>query len=262
MNLDLHDKRALVCGASQGLGAACAKQLASQGASVVVLARTADKLKAVCEQLPADQGQHHSFLAVDASDAVALVEAVAAETKQGGDFHIWINNTGGPAPGAAHLAGPAAYADAFNQHLVSAQSLLQLLLPGMRAAGYGRILNVLSTSVKQPISNLGVSNTMRAAVANWAKTLAGELAADGITVNNVLPGMTRTARLDSLIERIADNTGRSVEQVTEAMLANIPAGRFAEPEEFANAVGFLASPAAAFINGINVPVDGGSTGNL
>ncbi len=212
--------------------------------------------------LPTGQGQRHGFLAVDASDAVALVEAVTTEKQQGGPFHVWLNNTGGPAPGPAHLAEPAAYAEAFNQHLISAQSLLQVLLPGMREAGYGRILNVLSTSVKQPIANLGVSNTMRAAVANWAKTLAGELAADGITVNNVLPGMTRTARLDSLIQQIAQSSGRSVEQVTQGMLANIPAGRFAEPEEFANAVGFLASPAAAFINGINVPVDGGSTGNL
>ncbi|SDS41078.1 3-oxoacyl-[acyl-carrier protein] reductase [Halopseudomonas xinjiangensis] len=260
MNLDLRGKRALVCGASQGLGAACARQLASQGASVVVLARTADKLKDVCGNLSTDQGQRHGFLAVDANDAVALVEAVTTEKEQGGAFQVWVNNTGGPAPGPAHLAEPAAYAKAFSQHLISAQSLLQVLLPGMREAGYGRILNVLSTSVKQPIANLGVSNTMRAAVANWAKTLAGELAADGITVNNVLPGMTRTARLDSLIQQIAQSSGRSVEQVTKGMLGNIPAGRFAEPEEFANTVGFLASPAAAFINGTSIAVDGGSTG--
>lgn len=262
MNLDLSGRRALVCGASQGLGAACAHQLASQGATVVVLARTADKLREVSRQLPAAQGQRHGFIAVDASDPAALVNAVRQEIDRGGAFHIWINNTGGPAPGPAHLADPAAYAAAFTQHLVAAQSLLQQLLPGMREAGYGRIVNVLSTSVKQPIANLGVSNTMRAAVANWAKTLAGELAAEGLTVNNVLPGLTRTARLDSLIAHIAQTTGRSVEQVTAGMLASIPARRFAEPEEFANAVGFLASPAAAFINGVNVPVDGGSTGNL
>ncbi|HDZ57502.1 MAG TPA: SDR family oxidoreductase [Pseudomonas xinjiangensis] len=262
MNLDLSGKRALVCGASQGLGEACARQLAEQGAEVVILARSQDKLERVCQSLASKVGQSHGFIAVDASDTAALVGAVSTELSRNGPVQIWINNTGGPAPGPAHLAEPAAYAAAFSQHLVSAQSLLQLLLPGMREASYGRILNILSTSVKQPIANLGVSNSIRAAMANWAKTLAAELGSDGITVNNVLPGLTRTARLDGLIAHIAQTGGRSTEQVTQGMLAAIPARRFAEPEEFANAVGFLASPAAAYINGINVPVDGGSTGNL
>lgn len=262
MNLDLSGKRALVCGASQGLGEACALQLAQQGAEVVLLARSADKLQALCSRLPAEHGQEHGFLAVDAHDRATLSEVVGYELEQGGDLHIWVNNTGGPAPGPANTADPQAYADAFMQHMVSAQVLLQLLLPGMRAAGYGRILNVLSTSVKQVIPNLGVSNTVRAAMGNWAKTLAGELAADGITVNNVLPGLTRTPRLDSLIEHSAKSSGKTVEQVTQAMAASIPVQRFAEPEEFANAVGFLASPAAAYITGINLPVDGGKTGNL
>ncbi|MEH6671945.1 SDR family oxidoreductase [Halopseudomonas sp.] len=261
MDLDLSGKRALVCGASQGLGEACARQLAQQGAEVVVLARTAEKLERVCQTLAAEQGQAHSYIAVDASDTPALAAAVAAELENG-PLHIWVNNTGGPAPGPASAAAPEAYANAFGQHLIAAQTLLQLLLPGMRSAGYGRILNVLSTSVKAPIPNLGVSNSIRAAMANWAKTLAGELAVDGITVNNVLPGLTQTARLDSLMAHIADTSGRSVEQVAEGMRAGIPVRRFGEPEEFANAVGFLASPAAAFINGINLPVDGGSTGSL
>ena len=146
--------------------------------------------------------------------------------------------------------------------MVHAQVILRHLLPGMRSAGYGRILNVLSTSVKQPLANLGVSNTVRAAVANWAKTLASELGADGITVNNVLPGLTQTLRLDSLIANTAARSERSAEQVAKAMAASVPAGRFAEPAEFANAVGFLSSPAAAYINGINLPVDGGMTGSL
>ncbi|MEH6566944.1 MAG: SDR family oxidoreductase [Halopseudomonas sp.] len=262
MNLDLSGKRALVCGASQGLGEACALQLALQGAEVVLLARSADKLQALCSRLPAEHGQEHGFLAVDAQDRATLTEVVGYELEQGGDLHIWVNNTGGPAPGPAHAADPQDFADAFMQHMVSAQVLLQLLLPGMRAAGYGRILNVLSTSVKQVIPNLGVSNTVRAAMGNWAKTLAGELAADGITVNNVLPGLTRTPRLDSLIAHGARASGKSIEQVTESMVASIPAQRFAEPEEFANAVGFLASPAAAYITGINLPVDGGKIGSL
>jgi len=262
MNLDLSGKRALVCGASQGLGEACAQQLALQGAEVILLARSADKLQALCSSLPAEHGQEHSFLAVDASDQKTLVELVGYELEQGGDIHIWLNNTGGPAPGSANAAEPQAYADAFMQHLVSAQMLLQLLLPGMRAAGYGRIVNVLSTSVKQAIAGLGVSNTVRAAVGNWAKTLATELAADGITVNNVLPGLTSTPRLESLIAHGAKASGKSIEEVTAGMAASIPAKRFAEPAEFANAVGFLASPAAAYITGVNLPVDGGKTGSL
>ncbi|MBA6421157.1 SDR family oxidoreductase [Pseudomonas neustonica] len=262
MNLDLVGKRALVCGGSQGLGEACAYQLAEQGAEVVLMARSADKLQAICTRLPARHGQEHGFLAVDAYDSKALAEVVGFELEQGGAIHIWLNNTGGPAPGPANSADPQEYADAFTQHMVSAQVLLQLLLPGMREAGYGRILNVLSTSVKQPIANLGVSNTIRAAMANWAKTLAAELAIDGITVNNLLPGLTSTPRLDSLIAHSAKASGKTVEQVTQVMQASIPVGRFAAPEEFANAAGFLASPAAAYINGINLPIDGGKTGNL
>jgi 3-oxoacyl-[acyl-carrier protein] reductase len=261
MNLDLSGKRALVCGASQGLGEACARQLAEQGAEVVVLARSADKLERVCQTLATRQQQTHSFIAVDAADTAALSAAVAAKLEKG-PFHIWVNNTGGPAPGPAHLASPEAYASAFGQHLLGAQTLLQLLLPGMRTAGYGRILNVLSTSVKTPIPNLGVSNSIRAAMANWAKTLAGELASDGITVNNVLPGLTQTARLDSLIGHMAHNSGKTAEDVSQAMRASVPVRRFGKPEEFANAVGFLASPAAAFINGASLPVDGGSTASL
>lgn len=262
MNLDLSGKRALVCGASQGLGEACAQQLAEQGAEVILLARNEANLKAVKQSLSAAQGQQHSVIAVDASDVDALSAAVSAELQRGGPVQIWVNNTGGPAPGPANAAEPTAFASAFNQHLVAAQHLLQLLLPGMREAGYGRILNVLSTSVKAPIANLGVSNSIRAAMANWAKTLAGELGSQGITVNNVLPGLTKTARLDSLIGHIAQSSGRTVEQVAEGMKATIPVRRFAEPAEFANAVGFLASPAAAYINGVNVPVDGGSTASL
>ncbi|GGE50278.1 3-oxoacyl-ACP reductase [Halopseudomonas oceani] len=262
MNLDLSGRRALVCGGSQGLGEACARQLAAQGAEVVVLARSLDKLQRVRDSLPAEHGQRHDVLAVDATDRAALALALAGELERGGPFHIWLNNTGGPAPGRASDALPEAYADALMQHMVNAQAILKQLLPGMRSAGYGRILNVLSTSVKQPLASLGVSNTVRAAVANWAKTLSSELAADGITVNNVLPGLTQTPRLNSLIASTATSSGRSVEQVATGMAARVPVGRFAEPAELANAVGFLASPAASYINGINLPVDGGMTGSL
>ncbi|WP_193075380.1 SDR family oxidoreductase [Pseudomonas sp. FME51] len=262
MDLNLTGKRALVGGASQGLGAACARQLALQGAEVIVLARSKDKLSEVVRQLPAAEGQKHGYICVDSGDLPALSIAVQDEVEQGGPISIWVNNTGGPAPGLAHQATPDSYAAAFNQHLLSSQTLLELLLPGMREGSYGRIINVLSTSVKTPIPNLGVSNAIRAAMANWAKTLASELAADGITVNNVLPGLTRTARLESLFAHRASVSGKTEQEVERDLLQSIPARRFAEPEEFADAVGFLASPAAAFINGINLPVDGGATASL
>ncbi|SDS10780.1 3-oxoacyl-[acyl-carrier protein] reductase [Halopseudomonas litoralis] len=262
MDLNLAGKRALVGGASQGLGAACARQLALQGAEVIVLARSEDKLSEVVEQLPTAEGQRHGYICVDSADLPALARAVQAEVERGGPICVWVNNTGGPAPGPAHAAAPENYAAAFNQHLLSSQTLLELLLPGMRECGYGRIINVLSTSVKTPIANLGVSNAIRAAMANWAKTLASELASDGITVNNVLPGLTRTARLESLFSYRASVSGKTEQEVERDLLQGVPARRFAEPEEFANAVGFLASPAAAFINGINLPVDGGATASL
>ena len=262
MDLNLTGKRALVGGASQGLGAACARQLALQGAEIIALARSEDKLSDVIEQLPAAEGQQHGYICVDSGDLPALTVAVQAEVDRGGPICIWINNTGGPAPGPAHLAAPESYAAAFNQHLLSSQTLLHLLLPGMRELGYGRLINVLSTSVKTPLPNLGVSNAIRAAMANWAKTLATELAAEGVTVNNVLPGLTRTARLEGLLTFRAEAAGKTEQEMEQALLQTIPARRFAEPEEFANAVGFLASPAAAFINGINLPVDGGATASL
>lgn len=262
MDLNLVGKRALVGGASQGLGAACARQLAAQGAEIIALARSEDKLVELVGQLPANQGQKHSYICADTADLPHLATEVRAQLEDGGAISIWVNNTGGPAPGPAHLASPEEFTHAFAQHLPGSQMLLQLLLPGMREAGYGRIINVLSTSVKTPLPNLGVSNSIRAAMANWAKTLSRELAMDGITVNNVLPGLTRTARLESLLTYRAQASGKSEQEVEQDILADVPIRRFAEAEEFANAVGFLAAPAAAYINGINLPVDGGATASL
>lgn len=262
MDIDLTGKRALVGGGSQGLGAACAWQLAALGAEVIVLARNEQKLAEVVAQLPATEGQQHSYICADSADLPHLSTELQARLDSGGPITIWVNNTGGPAPGPAHLATPQEFVHAFSQHLPGSQAVLQLLLPGMREQGYGRIINVLSTSVKVPIVNLGVSNAIRAAMANWAKTLSRELAASGITVNNVLPGLTRTARLESLLVYRAEAAGRSVAEVEQDMLQELPTRRFAEPKEFANAVAFLASPAASYINGINLPVDGGATGSL
>jgi len=260
MNLDLAGRHALVCGASEGIGRAAAMELALLGARVTVLARRAAVLEELAAALPCPTGQRHGALAVDVGDTGSLSAAVRQLASEA-PVQVLVNNTGGPPGGPVHGADAEAFLDAFRKHLLANQALVQALLPGMRAAGYGRIINVISTSVKEPIAGLGVSNTIRGAVASWAKTLAGELAADGITVNNVLPGFTRTGRLASLIAARAKD-GRSEDDVAASMLAQVPAGRFAEPEEVAAAIAFLASPAAAYVNGINLPVDGGRTRSL
>jgi 3-oxoacyl-[acyl-carrier protein] reductase len=258
MNLDLHGKHALVCGASKGIGLATAKELASLGCNVLLLARDAKALAAARDSLPSGNQQSHRYLATDMGDADSLAKLLQAELEKQ-PVQIVINNSGGPPAGPAHLADNDAFEQAFRQHLVAAQTILKLALPGMRAADYGRIINIISTSVKQPIKGLGVSNTIRGAVASWAKTLATELGPEGITVNNVLPGFTATDRLDELFQGRAEKSGASFEQVRAAALAQVPMARFADPGETANAIAFLASPAAAYISGISLPVDGGRT---
>ncbi|OOG40709.1 SDR family oxidoreductase [Rhodanobacter sp. C05] len=259
MQLDLSGRHALVCGASQGIGRASAIELAELGANVTLLARSADTLKAIAENLPRPRaGQQHDWRSVDMLDTTGL-QAVATEIVTRQPVHILINNTGGPPGGPANTATPGAFEIAFRQHVLAGQTLLQALLPGMRASGYGRIVNVISTSVKEPIAGLGVSNTVRAAVAGWAKTLSAELAADGITVNNVLPGYTRTARLDGLLASQAAASGRSEDEVAQNMLATVPARRFGEAGEIAAVIAFLCTPAAAYVNGVSIAVDGGRT---
>lgn len=262
MQLDLDGRHALVCGASQGIGRASAIELAELGASVTLLARSAEALDALAKALPRPRaGQRHAWRSVDMQDTAAL-HATAADIVAAGPLQILVNNTGGPPGGPAHSASPEAFESAFRQHLMAGQTLVQALLPGMRASGYGRIVNVISTSVKEPIAGLGVSNTVRAAVAGWAKTLSGELAADGITVNNVLPGYTRTARLDGLLAAQMRNSGRSEEEIAQDMLANVPARRFGEAAEVAAVIAFLCTPAAAYVNGVSIAVDGGRTRSL
>lgn len=259
MQLDLSGRHALVCGASQGIGRASAIELALLGASVTVLARSATPLKALAADLPRQHaGQQHHWRCVDMLDTGRL-HAISHEIAAEHPVHVLINNSGGPPAGPAHLADLAAFEDAFRQHLLAGQTLLQALLPGMRQAGYGRIVNVISTSVKEPIAGLGVSNTVRAAVASWAKTLSGELAADGITVNNVLPGYTRTSRLDGLLTAQAAASGRSEQALADSLIATIPARRFGEAAEVAAVIAFLCTPAAAYVNGTSIAVDGGRT---
>lgn len=260
--LCLQDRNALVCGASRGIGQAAAMALAALGANVTVLARNRDALAATVAQLPRPlDSARHGQIEVDIADHALLLARVEAAAACGG-FQILINNTAGPAPGLIADADSAQFIDTFNRHLLANHLLVQALLPGMRAAGFGRIVNVISTSVKEPIAHLGVSNTVRAAVAAWAKTLATEVASAGITVNNVLPGFTRTQRLEQIIADRIRTTGNTQEQIVAGMLASVPAGRFAEPAEVAAAIAFLCSPAASYITGINLPVDGGRTHSL
>ena len=262
MNLDLTNKSALVCGSTQGIGKAAALELAQLGAKVILLARNEDNLRAVKAELSTAKGQQHDFIPADFTNPEELRDKINRYVIRNGAVHILVNNTGGPPGGPIVLAKNDEFVQAFSNHLLCNHILVQTLAEGMKRSGYGRIINIISTSVKQPLRGLGVSNTIRAAVANWAKTLSIELAPLGITVNNVLPGATNTQRLSTLMENKVAKTGMSPEEVKKEMLAEIPAGRFAEPSEIANAIAFLASPAAAYITGINVPVDGGRTGCL
>lgn len=256
MDLNLSGKHALVCGASEGIGRATAHELAALGARVTLLARREDALRAAVSALTDNGAQAHGHLVADVADAEALGVGVAALAASA-PVHILVNNTGGPPGGPAHAAGIEAYLDAFRKHLVANQVLLQAVLPGMRAARWGRIVNVISTSVYEPIPNLGVSNTIRGAVAGWAKTLSRELGGDGITVNNVLPGYTRTQRLDQILADRSAATGKPVDEVARGMLASVPVGRFAEAAEVAGVIAFLCTPAAAYVDGQSIAVDGG-----
>ncbi len=263
MNLDLNGKNALVCGSTQGIGRATATELASLGATVTLVARNEEALQTTLATLDTTQGQKHDYLVADFSNPTQLQTVLQAYLQQNQKtIHILINNTGGPAGGALAQASTDAFRAAFDMHLICNHILATSVLDGMKQAGYGRIINVISTSVKQPLDNLGVSNTIRGAVANWSKTLANEVARFGVTVNNVLPGATATGRLQNIIHTKAQKTGHESEAVAQEMQAEIPMQRFAQPEEIAYTIAFLASPSAAYITGINVPVDGGRTKSL
>ena len=254
MNIDLTGRKAIVCGSTQGIGRSAAAELASLGAVVTLVARDEESLSTVRDLL---QGDRHKAVCADFGDQDLLKERINSHVQRLGPFHILVNNTGGPPPGEIVEAEINDFIDAISKHLICNQILTQAVLPGMKSEGYGRIINIISTSVKQPIPNLGVSNTTRGAVASWAKTLSREVAPFGVTVNNILPGTTNTARLHELFSDMASKRGVDPKTIEEEWRNDIPAGRIAEPEQIANAIAFLASPSASFINGINLPVDGG-----
>ena len=261
MDINLSNKSALVCGSTQGIGRATAMEFATLGANVTVMARNEAMLKEIAESLP-NQGQKHQFLAADFSHPQQVKSAIDQFLMENEGVHILVNNTGGPPGGRAFDADPEEYRVAFNLHLVSNHVLTQALVPYMIEEAYGRIVNIISTSVKIPINGLGVSNTIRGAVASWSKTLANELGQHGITVNNILPGSTNTARLEAIFSTRSGKMKLPVEEVRELARNEIPAKRFGEAVEIAHAIAFLSSPSASYINGVSLPVDGGRTGTI
>lgn len=260
MDLNLRGKNALVGGASQGIGKAVCLELAKLGANVIAMARREQQLEQVIAQCDNAQGQSHQTLAIDIANHDELTTRIS-EITASQPISILINNTAGPKPGLIKQAQAQEFSQAFHNHVQTNRLLFELAYPGMKTQQFGRVINITSTSVKIPIANLGVSNTIRAAVASWAKTLAQEVACDGITVNTVLPGFTATERLDNLIKQKAQNEN-NIEQVSQTMQQSVPMKRFGEPKEIATAVAFLASPAASYINGVALAVDGGRTGCL
>ncbi len=261
MNLSLEGRNAVVCGSTQGIGLAIAQELALMGASCTLMARNQQSLEEALLHLDTSLMQNHQMLVADFSKPDEVKAAIEAHAENHA-VHILVNNTGGPAAGPIVEAKEEDFIAAFNQHLICNHILAKAVIPFMKEAGFGRIINVVSTSVKIPLKNLGVSNTIRGAVASWAKTMSNELAQFGITVNNVLPGATKTKRLETIISNNANKKQQTIDKVEEEMMHEIPAKRFAEAEEIATVAAFLASPAAAYVNGVSIAVDGGRTGSI
>lgn len=257
MQIDLSGKTALVCGASKGIGAGIAKVFDECGAALILVAR--DEAGLLSFRADLSVGRHQAIVAdLSKTEDVKILTSQLAELQ----VDIVINNTGGPAPGLITEATPEAFEAALSMHLYASHAIMQTVLPGMKARHFGRFINVISTSVKIPIPGLGVSNTTRGAMASWAKTLAGEVAPFGVTVNNILPGFVETGRLESLIQGTAVKTGKSESEVASEMKSSIPAGRFGQPQELGYLAAFLASDQAAYITGVSIPADGGRTGSL
>ena len=261
MNLSLKGKNAVVCGSTQGIGFATAIELALLGANCTLLARNETSLQEAIKKLDISSGQQHNYLLADFSNTENVKSVIEKYVAQHA-VHILINNSGGPSSGPITEATEEAFLNTFNQHLICNHILTKAVIPSMKAGGYGRIINIISTSVKIPLPNLGVSNTIRGAVASWAKTMANELGQFNITVNNILPGLTKTKRLESLLMNIAATKHITTEEVEAGMITEIPLKRFGEAAEIAAVAAFLASPAASYVNGVSIAVDGGRTGSI
>ncbi len=261
MNLSLESKYAVICGSTQGIGLAIAEELALLGANCTLIARNEEALKAAVHTLDIALRQQHGYLVADFSKPDEVSKAITAHVVKT-PVHILVNNSGGPAAGPVIEATEEAFLNTFNQHLICNHILAKAVVPSMKKEGYGRIINVISTSVKIPLKNLGVSNTIRGAVASWAKSMANELGQFNITVNNILPGFTATQRLSSIIEGTAKRGNVLVDIVEKNMKEEIPMRRFADASEVAAVAAFLASPAASYVNGTSIPVDGGRTGSI
>jgi 3-oxoacyl-[acyl-carrier protein] reductase len=261
MDLSLIGKNAIVSGGSQGIGKAIAIELAALGATCILFARNETSLKNTVEELSISAGQKHHYHVVDFNDTF-LLKKIIQEIVSSINIDILINNTGGPAAGLILEAEEIDFENAFKQHVVCNQILTQAVVPAMKKNNFGRIINVISTSVRIPFANLGVSNTIRAAVASWSKSMSNELAEYGITVNSLLPGFIATSRLDAVASHFALKENIDKFSMEEKMRSSVPAKRFGLPSEIAAVAAFLASPAASYVNGISLPVDGGRTGTI